>query len=124
MRDDNLTHELTTFDGHNGQMPSRRAAPTSMPDPAARAREAFAATARVEALRFLALHPASTRTAIARGAGLAMNTTRTVLAQLEELGYVTADVEQGHRQGRAVRFSLDRGQLVADAGVLLAYIVS
>ena len=95
-----------------------------MPEEAARAREAFAATARIEALRYLAVHPASTRTEIAEGAELAVATTRAVLAQLEELGYVTGDVEAGHRTGKTVRYSLDRGKLVADAGHLLAYIVS
>lgn len=94
-----------------------------MPEPAENAREAVASTARVEAMRYLAIHPASTRTEIAQGASLADATTRAVLSQLEDLGYVYGDVDAGQRTGKTVRYSLARGKLIADAGQLLAYIV-
>ena len=44
------------------------------------------------------------------------------LTDLEEAGYVTADVE-GQRNGRTVRYSADRGKFVDDLSLLWSWMV-
>lgn len=114
---------LAAVTGHNGGMPSRREFSDGMPDPARAAHQAIAGPARLEAVRFLLAHPASTRSELVNGTGVSTNAGRVALEQLEDLGYVTADVPADARNGRTVRYTADRQRLTADLAALLAYVV-
>jgi DNA-binding transcriptional ArsR family regulator len=106
---------------HNGAMPSRRD-PTDMPERAEVAYRSISGSSRMMTLRFLLDHPRSTVAAIADATGVSPASARVSLTDLEEAGYVTADVE-GQRNGRTVRYSADRGKFVDDLSLLWSWMV-
>ncbi|MDZ5146324.1 helix-turn-helix domain-containing protein [Microbacterium testaceum] len=103
-------------------MPRLVAAPSDMPEGAVRVQRVIAATPRIEVLRYLLNHPNSTIVDIVEGCGLARETVRAAIADLEET-YVTGSIEAGQRRGRPVSFSVDRSTLAKDLGALQAYLL-
>lgn len=73
-------------------------------------------------MRYLLDHPASTVAEIAEATGVSLASARVSLTDLEKAGYVLADVE-GHRNGRTVRYSADRGVFVDDLSRLWSWMV-
>ena len=102
-------------------MPSRRD-PSDIPERAAVAYRAIAGSSRLIALRFLLDHPDSTVADVAEATGVSLASARVSLTDLEQAGYVRADVE-GQRNGRTVRYSVDRGVFVDDLGMLWSWMV-
>ncbi len=62
-------------------------------------------------LRYLSLNGAAGATELARELGTDPNTARRVLRQLEAYRLVEADVRNGQRRGRAVRFTVKPDRL-------------
>jgi DNA-binding transcriptional ArsR family regulator len=80
-----------------------------MPDAASRALRAISGPTRMRTIRYLAEHPDSTAPAIIRGTGAAA--VHAALGELEDLGFVRADIPAGERHGRTVRYQLDGARL-------------
>jgi hypothetical protein len=91
--------------GQNGGMPASLSHPPQMPEAALRAQRATAAPTRAVVLRYLIQNPASTATEI--GAATGAKAIHPALLELEQLGFVTGDIE-GNRNGRKVRYTVDR----------------
>jgi DNA-binding transcriptional ArsR family regulator len=90
--------------GQNGQMPARLPSPSGMPDDAARARTLMASVSRVDVMRFLNANGRSNISQILEGTDLKANTARKALGELEQLGFVTADIPVGARSGFVVHY--------------------
>ncbi len=54
---------------------------------------------------------------------MSLASARSALIDLEELGYVTPDVD-GARQGKTEHYTADRVRLSAAIGTLLAYVIA
>lgn len=108
--------------GQNVDMPSRVSA-SSIPDGASRARKGIDGTARTLVLRFLMSAPNSTRPEVAEHTGISEATARLALGDLEQLGYVKADIERP-RKGRHVRYSAVRGVFSEDLEALTSWLLS
>jgi DNA-binding transcriptional ArsR family regulator len=93
-----------------------------MPPRAAAAHEAISGTSRLIALRFLLQNPGITRSQLVEGSGLTPSTARIVLRELEELGYVEADVA-GDRNGRSVHYTARRDVLTDDLTAFVAWML-
>jgi DNA-binding transcriptional ArsR family regulator len=76
----------------------------------------------VAVLRFLLDNPDSSRTSIVSGTGVSQGSASVALRELEELGYVTADIE-GPRKGRSVRYVANRGVLTDDLTAFMAWML-
>lgn len=108
--------------GQDGRMPSRLDTP-EMPPRAAAAHRAISGNGRLRALRFLLDHPNSTRPEVAEGAAISTAAAQTVLADLEELGYVIADTPEP-RNGRTIRYSADRPAITRDLHEFMIWTLS
>lgn len=104
---------------HNKVMPSRLDAP-DMPRRAAAAQKAIASSSRLTAIRFLLNRPSSSRPEIVAATGMSPATARIALLELEELGYVSVDID-GPRNGRSIRYSANRAALTDDLSALFAW---
>lgn len=93
-----------------------------MPERAAAARDAIAAPVRLSTLHFLLRAPGSTRTQIAAGTDNDVSSVRAALVELEQLGFVTADVAEP-RNGRTVRYSASRGAVTDDLVSFVAWML-
>ncbi|MCS5498212.1 winged helix-turn-helix domain-containing protein [Cnuibacter physcomitrellae] len=100
-------------------MPSRREL-SGMPGRVAMAYRMIAGASRVMTMRYVLDNPGASVAEIADATGVSLASARVSLADLEEAGYVVADVE-GPRNGRIVRYSADRRQFVDDLGLLWAW---
>lgn len=107
--------------GQNGAMPSRLEL-ADVPPRAAAAHKAISGHARMTVLRFLLDNPGSSRPGIVAGTGVSQGSASVALRELEELGYVTADVE-APRKGRSVRYSANRGVLTDDLTAFVAWML-
>lgn len=114
-RDEQPSPELL---GQNGHMPARLPSPSGMPDDAARARTVMGSVSRVDVMRFLNKNGRSTTAEILEGTGLRGNTARKALRELEELGFVTADLPADGRSGHVVHFQPNTAEVTA---ALLAF---
>jgi hypothetical protein len=106
----------------NVDMPSRVSA-SSIPDGASRARKGIDGTARTLVLRFLMTTPNSTQPEVVQHTGISAAAARLALGDLEQLGYVKADVERP-RRGRHVRYAAVRGTFSADLEALTSWLLS
>ncbi|WP_344072660.1 helix-turn-helix transcriptional regulator [Microbacterium sediminicola] len=102
-------------------MPTRVEYPEGMPGHAAAAHHALSAVTRLTALRYLAMHPDSTRAEVREGSDLTERSVRNVLEDLEHLGYIVADFPPGQRRGRNVRYRVNRDQLARDLMILWSW---
>ena len=116
---DMLTSALAL--GQNRRMPSRLEL-ADLPPRAAAAQKAISGTARVSVLRYVLDHPGSSRPGIVAGTGVSLGSASVALRELEELGYVAADVEEP-RKGRTVRYSANRGILTDDLTAFMAWML-
>lgn len=105
--------------GHNKGMPSRLDAP-DMPSRAAAAHKAIASSSRLTTIRFLLDRPGSSRPEIVTATGMSAATARIALLDLEELGYVSVNID-GPRNGRSIRYSANRAALTDDLSALFAW---
>lgn len=107
--------------GQNREMPSRL--DPEMPERVACALKAVSGNARLLILRFLLAHPESTRPAIMEASGMSAAGTRTALLELEESGYISADVDGNKRNGRTVRYTANRALLTDDMLAFTAWLL-
>lgn len=107
MTNDDPSRLLAALDalGHNGGMPASLSNPPDMPEDAQRAQRAFSAPTRAVVLRHLIVSPGSTATEIVAETGA--TAVHPALLELERLGFVVGDIP-GNRNGRKVRYSVDR----------------
>jgi hypothetical protein len=103
-------------------MPSRVSTST-VPDDASRARKGIDGTARMLVLRYLLNAPDSTRPQVAAGTGISAAAAGLALGDLEQLGYVKADLD-GPRNGRLVRYAAVRGAVAQDLDALTSWLLS
>jgi len=106
----------------NVDMPSRVSA-SSIPDGASRARKGIDGTARTLVLRFLMGAPNSTQPEVVEHTGISPAAARLALGDLEQLGYVKADVERP-RKGRHVKYAAVRGAFSEDLEALTSWLLS
>lgn len=83
--------------------------PADAPERVARALRALSAPTRVVTLRHLLSHDSATPAEIIEST--AATAVHPALIELERLGFVTGDIPAGARQGKAVRYSLNRAEL-------------
>lgn len=107
--------------GQNGAMPARLEL-ADFPPRAAAAHKAISGHARMSVLRFLLDNPSSSRPGIVAGTGVSLGSASVALRELEELGYVTADVD-APRKGRTVRYTANRGVLTDDLTAFMAWML-
>ncbi|MEA9986083.1 hypothetical protein [Subtercola sp. RTI3] len=105
--------------GHNIEMPSRLNSP-DMPPGAAAAHKAVSSSSRLATIRYLFDFPGARRSDIVSATGMSAAAARTALIELEEFGYVTADVGVP-RNGRNVRYTVNRAALTDDLTAFVAW---
>jgi ArsR family transcriptional regulator len=94
--------------GHNGRVP-RLYKPNDpdRDDEVEAAVQLAGSRPRHEIVRFLSEHGSSFRSDISDGTGIAGGALGSHLDRLMEIGVVSADIPEGKRTGRAVRYTLD-----------------
>ena len=107
--------------GQNRGMPTRLEL-ADLPPRAAAAREAISGHARVTVLRFLLDNPESSRPQVVQGTGVSAGGVRSALVELEELGYITGDV-QAPRRGQRIRYTANRHALTDDLTAFVAWML-
>jgi predicted ArsR family transcriptional regulator len=103
-------------------MPSRVNA-SAIPDDASRARKGIDGTSRTLVLRYLMGAPDSTQPEVAEHTGISPAAARLALGDLEQLGYVKANIERP-RKGRLVRYAAVRGAFSEDLEALTSWLLS
>jgi len=103
-------------------MPSRVNA-SAIPSDASRARKGLDGTARTLVLQFLLTAPGSTIRDVVYSTGISPAAAGLALGDLEQLGYVKADVV-GPRKGRLVRYAAVRGAVTEDLEALTSWLLS
>lgn len=103
-------------------MPARVSA-SSIPDSASRARKGLDGTARTLVLRYLMTTPNSTQPEVVEHTGISPAAARLALGDLEQLGYVKANVERP-RRGRHVKYAAVRGAVTSDLEALTSWLLS
>lgn len=93
-----------------------------MPERAAAVHHAVSGTSRLIALHWLLEHAGSTRSELADATGLTASAARFALRELEQLGYVTADI-RGARKGRVIRYTATRPVLTDDLTAFVAWLI-
>ena len=116
-------HELVTLAlgrlGQDREVPARLDVPT-MPERVAAAHKAISGTSRLRTLRFLLDSPGSTRTQISEGSGISTTSLQPTLLELEQLGYVSANIE-GPRNGHTIRYTANRAAITDDLTAFVAW---
>jgi DNA-binding transcriptional ArsR family regulator len=96
-----------------------------MPESVRAVLDVLSANLRVEAIKYIAGNPGATRADIAANTNMAWGTTQNVLSELEEAGYLVADVPRDEqRRGRVVRYNVDKVRLADDLGRLMGYLLA
>lgn len=78
---------------------------------------------RLATLRFLLENPGTTVQELAPVLGISAQSTRANLAELEAAGFVTTDAGDGPRNGRIVRYRVNRERLTADLLAFVAWVL-
>jgi DNA-binding transcriptional ArsR family regulator len=110
-----------TGDRQDREVPIQLPYPADAPERVARALRALSAPTRVVTLRHLLSHDSATPAEIIEST--AATAVHPALIELERLGFVTGDIPAGARQGKAVRYSLNRAELSACLDELRAWMV-
>ena len=109
------------IDRQDRDMPSRRPVP-NMPDNVQAMHHVLGSSTRLTVLRYLLDHPRSTRQLIADDTGVSVAAAGVALRQLQEHGYVDADIPAELRVGRNPQYSVQRRRVLDDAGAFFAWL--
>lgn len=94
-----------------------------LPERAAAAQRALATGPRLEVIRYLTDSPNSSAGMIREATRLNRNALRHVLEDLQEGGFVSADVDGEVRERHRLRYSVDRVALARAMSELYAYVL-
>ncbi|MFD1716171.1 ArsR/SmtB family transcription factor [Amnibacterium flavum] len=104
-------------------MPHERPELVAPPERAAAAHQAVAVESRLATLRFLLENPGATVQELVPVLGISAQSTRANLAELEAAGFVTTDAGDGPRNGKVVRYRVDRERFTTDLLAFVAWVL-